>query len=302
MSKDIKEPEAALQAYSERRAAHMLALKQHLEAGRKTAAAALMFHTAGVEETATPREKYAYHDLTDALAHFAESHPEAKIVLIRHGQTEYTKLGKITGGGTNIPLNEAGIAETRAIAASPVGDAVRKLNENAVVYCSDLTRAQQTKDIFLGPDATVRTDHRVAERRLGSKIEGTADGPARKILNKVRHDEPDGEGSYVYAARVEKMMVTLLKEAADQGKDLLIFSHSNWIGTALAELMQTAGKAQGWNGKVPTGQPIVLQSNAEGVFSSVPLTVSDIKTGAAAHPDAQTDMASHRAPSQPRPA
>ncbi len=288
--------EQILPTKAHRRDTHTLALKQHLEAGRTKAAEAMMFHKAAEGETAQPQSKYVYEELKGALERYAASHPDAKIALIRHGQTSYTTAGKITGGGTDIPLNEDGVKETRAIAQSPVGDAVRHMADHALVFCSDLTRAQQTKNIFLGPEywgpeSKATIDHQVAERRLGHNIEGTADGPARKLLNKIYHDEPDAEGSFAYMQRTEKTLIKMLDEATAQGKDLIVFGHSNWIATAMAQLMQTEGKALGWNGKVPTGQPIMLQSDAKGVFTCTSLktpTAEATTQPAAGHPHGVT--------------
>jgi len=66
-----------------------------------------------------------------------------RIYIIRHGETEWNKLGKIQGGGYDIPLNENGRQQAWTTAMAfhdiPLG----------VIASSHLSRAKETADILL---------------------------------------------------------------------------------------------------------------------------------------------------------
>ena len=70
---------------------------------------------------------------------------ETRIVLVRHGQTEYNREGRWQGVGSDVPLNESGREE-----AERVGEALAAAFDGAVaaLYTSDLARARQTARII----------------------------------------------------------------------------------------------------------------------------------------------------------
>ncbi len=63
-----------------------------------------------------------------------------RLLLARHAETEWNRIGRWQGT-TDVPLNEAGLAQARGLAARLVGVGVR------VVVSSDLGRARQTAEI-----------------------------------------------------------------------------------------------------------------------------------------------------------
>ncbi len=84
------------------------------------------------------------------------------ILLVRHGETEWNSLRRIQGQ-LDIPLNEIGLRQARAIArrlgASPV----------AAVYTSNLLRASQTAEPIAAACGRVALpDRRLRERHFGS--------------------------------------------------------------------------------------------------------------------------------------
>jgi probable phosphoglycerate mutase len=85
-----------------------------------------------------------------------------RILLARHGQTAWNALGKLQGH-TDIPLDDTGRAQARALAATLVGAGVRS------VWTSDLSRARETADIVAGILALEppRTEPGLRERRFG---------------------------------------------------------------------------------------------------------------------------------------
>jgi probable phosphoglycerate mutase len=84
-----------------------------------------------------------------------------RLLLIRHGETEWNSLRRIQGR-LDIPLNEVGRGQARAVAkrlgATPV----------AAVYTSDLARSSQTAEpIAAACGVAARVDLRLRERHFG---------------------------------------------------------------------------------------------------------------------------------------
>jgi broad specificity phosphatase PhoE len=69
---------------------------------------------------------------------------ETRIVLVRHGQTDYNRERRWQGVGSDVPLNEAGRAEAARVAAAL---ARRFDGAVAALYTSDLARARETAAI-----------------------------------------------------------------------------------------------------------------------------------------------------------
>ncbi|WP_338551702.1 histidine phosphatase family protein [Paenibacillus sp. KS-LC4] len=91
--------------------------------------------------------------------------------LVRHGNTDWNKLGKIQGQ-TDIPLNERGVAQARALAGRLSED--QKLWD--AVISSDLLRARETARIVADKldIPLLAPDDRLRERFYGD-IEGTTE-------------------------------------------------------------------------------------------------------------------------------
>jgi probable phosphoglycerate mutase len=70
---------------------------------------------------------------------------QSRIVLVRHGQTDYNREGRWQGSGADVPLNDAGRAEAARVAAAL---AERFAGRVAAVYTSDLERARETAAIL----------------------------------------------------------------------------------------------------------------------------------------------------------
>jgi broad specificity phosphatase PhoE len=70
---------------------------------------------------------------------------KSRIVLVRHGQTEYNREGRWQGSGADVPLNDVGLAEAERVAAAL---AERFGGRVAAIYTSDLERARGTARIL----------------------------------------------------------------------------------------------------------------------------------------------------------
>ena len=89
----------------------------------------------------------------------------SRLILARHGETEYNRLGRLQGQ-TDIDLNEAGRAQARALARTVA--ALPDEQRPTALYASPLRRALETAQAVgeaLGLE--VSTDKRLLERGFG---------------------------------------------------------------------------------------------------------------------------------------
>jgi broad specificity phosphatase PhoE len=94
-----------------------------------------------------------------------------RIYLLRHGETEWNVLGKIQGGGHDIPLNDNGRKQALAAACAlddlPIG----------VVASSQLSRAAETADILRQRHQTAK---RTVDKGFGEMSFGEFEGMASR--------------------------------------------------------------------------------------------------------------------------
>ena len=84
-----------------------------------------------------------------------------RIIIIRHGETDYNK-NKIFQGWDDVPLNKQGLMQAKKVA--------NRLKEEAIdaFYSSDLSRALDTaKEIGKRISLQPTKDKRIRERNLG---------------------------------------------------------------------------------------------------------------------------------------
>jgi len=147
--------------------------------------------------------------------------------LVRHGETEWAKLGRHTGR-TDVPLTDLGRAQAEALAPALAGHAY------AIVMTSPLSRAAETARLAGFPDA--RTDPDLREWDYGA-LEG-------RLTTDIRDEFPDwsiwdgpwpnGETIDHIAGRCDRLVAQL--RAVDG--DALLFAHGHvlrvlaarWLG------------------------------------------------------------------------
>lgn len=156
------------------------------------------------------------------------STPALEVVLVRHGETEWTLSGQHTGR-TDIPLTEGGRREAEALRA------VLRGRSFALVLTSPLRRAAETCRLAgLGDGAVPRDELR--EWDYGA-YEGRKTIDIRKERpgwTLWRDGVPDGEAAAEVGARVDRV-ITELRAAAG---DVAVFSHGHllrvfaarWVG------------------------------------------------------------------------
>lgn len=83
-----------------------------------------------------------------------------RLILVRHGETEHNR-GQLTLGRADVPLNERGLAQARAVAASFA-------KPPHAVYSSPLARARETASLIAqGAGLEVRIDDGLIEMDVG---------------------------------------------------------------------------------------------------------------------------------------
>ena len=111
-----------------------------------------------------------------------------RIIMVRHGETEWNKAMRVQGGGSDIPLNDFGRSQAR--------NACRLLEkeELAAVYSSPLCRALETARIIASAhNLEVRTLPELVEINAGS-FEGIPTSQLGKRFSQIVAElDEDGE-------------------------------------------------------------------------------------------------------------
>ena len=82
----------------------------------------------------------------DFLQPFDKEKYQRRIILVRHGETDWNKRGLMQGGGFDIELNENGKLQARRVAQELINAVADR--QNVVLASSHLQRAAQTADIM----------------------------------------------------------------------------------------------------------------------------------------------------------
>jgi probable phosphoglycerate mutase len=151
-----------------------------------------------------------------------------EIVLVRHGETDWSRDGKHTGR-TDVPLNDAGRARAKALAPRLAG------REFELVLTSPLARAVETCRLA-GLDARAQArddllewDYGAYEGRTTPEIR--ADRPGWSLWS---DGVPDGETAADVGARADRVIA----ELDGLGGDAAVFAHGHvlrvlaarWVG------------------------------------------------------------------------
>lgn len=190
----------------------------------------------------------------------------AKLVIIRHGQSQWNLENKFTGW-VDVELAPKGIEEAKA--------AGKKLKEKGLTFdlafTSSLKRAQNTLDLALAEMNLVIpiTKNEALNERMYGDLEGLDKDETRKKYGEEQvkiwrrsYDiqPPNGESLKDTAARVipyfEKEIAPLLK----QGKNIIIAAHGNSL-RALIMKLENLTPAQILEVEIPTGAPKLYELN-----------------------------------------
>jgi probable phosphoglycerate mutase len=160
-----------------------------------------------------------------------------RLVLVRHGQTEWNKVGRVQGG-IDTALDETGHAQARAVA--PTLAAYRP----STLWCSDLSRAATTAS-YVGEACglTPVADPRLREWGFGER-EGltpaefeAADPQAHAAFRQGRYDEVPGAER---PEDVRERVVSALRDqldATDDGDVAVVVAHGAAIKLGVGGLL-----------------------------------------------------------------
>lgn len=172
-------------------------------------------------------------------------HPLMKrrvLFVARHGETDWNAIGRLQGH-TDIPLNDAGRAQARALAES------LRVERIGAVVTSDLSRAKETGAIVaeaLGV-AIAYVDHELRERAFGP-----FEGCTREELHD-RHAEawrawtergvapPGAETNDELASRIVAAFARAAERAATPDAPALVITHGAAMRYALARIAGELG-------------------------------------------------------------
>ncbi|MCQ9207675.1 MAG: histidine phosphatase family protein [Omnitrophica bacterium] len=163
-----------------------------------------------------------------------------KLILIRHGETEYTRQRRYCGHG-DIPLNIKGIEQAKRLRAK------LKNIKIDIIYSSDLKRALQTAKIAF-PKRIIYKRKGLRENDFG-QFSGLTFGEASKIYprvyrrwmcNPLEAKIPDGENLPNFAKRVEGCFKRIFDR--NPKRTVVLVSHGGAIRIMLLKL-----RHQGWD-------------------------------------------------------
>jgi probable phosphoglycerate mutase len=159
-----------------------------------------------------------------------EPPPERQVRLVRHGETEWARLGRHTGH-TDVPLTETGRRQARALGRQLEG------HRFVLVLSSPLTRALETArlagfaDVVEIDDDLREWDYGALEGRTTAEIR--EDHPGWTIWS---GPWPGGETATAVGARADRVIARCLDPGVEG--DVLLFAHGHllrvlaarWIG------------------------------------------------------------------------
>jgi 2,3-bisphosphoglycerate-dependent phosphoglycerate mutase len=192
----------------------------------------------------------------------------AKLVLVRHGQSQWNLENRFTGW-VDVPLSPKGIDEAH--------DAGRRLKGLAfqLAFTSKLQRAQETLKIILGElrqtQVPVVEDPALNERHYGDLQGQNKAEAARKFGAEQVHiwrrsydvAPPNGESLKDTAARTIPYFDAQILPAVKSGKNVIVAAHGNSLRSIIMDLDRLT-QEQVLILELPTGTPVIYDIDATG--------------------------------------
>lgn len=146
-----------------------------------------------------------------------------KIILVRHGETDWNKINKLQGGGSDIELNSTGISQAE-LTAHRLKD--EKID---VIYSSPMKRALKTAEIIAKEhDMKIIIDKDLHERYYGD-LEGTQHGKLSENMIKAFVNNEYEQRGIETVDKFHKRVSNFWKKAFEKhfGKTIVVVSHSS---------------------------------------------------------------------------
>ncbi len=193
-----------------------------------------------------------------------------KLVLIRHGQSQWNLENRFTGW-VDVPLTEAGEAEARK-GGDELRDAGLRFD---IAFTSVLQRAQKTLDIVLDAlgqtDIPIERDEALNERHYGDLQGLNKAETALKFGDEQVHiwrrsydvPPPNGESLKDTAARTLPYWRSQIVPELQAGKNVIVAAHGNSLRSIVMEIEQlTPDEILQVN--IATGVPLIYDVEADG--------------------------------------
>ncbi len=194
----------------------------------------------------------------------------AKLILLRHGQSQWNLENRFTGW-IDIPLTEAGVAE-----AKDAGEKIKAVGIHLdTAYTSVLSRAIDTLTHCLEAadqtDIPVTKDQALNERHYGDlqgldKAETAKQyGDAQVKIWRRSYDvnPPGGESLKDTAARTLPYFKANIIPELEAGKNVIISAHGNSL-RAIVMFLEDLSPAEVLELNIPNGVPIVYDTDGTG--------------------------------------
>lgn len=153
------------------------------------------------------------------------------LILVRHGETEWNKAGRIQGHSDS-PLTAEGIAQAEAMGARLCANAAEGKERIDAVIASDLTRAARTAHMIAAQiERDVYHDASLRERAFGiaeGKTYAEIDRDHPDMFSRIHETDPDfaapnGESRRQFHRRIVAAMSSIADEYC--GKTVLVVTH-----------------------------------------------------------------------------
>lgn len=191
----------------------------------------------------------------------------AKLIIVRHGQSEWNALNKFTGW-VDVDLAPKGIAE-----AKEAGEKLKSYKFD-MAFTSKLIRAKKTLDLIL--DVTGQTDLEIVENQaLNERMYGELQGKDKDEARKEFGEEqihiwrrsfdippPGGESLKGTADRVLPYYKEVIEPELKAGKSIIIAAHGNSL-RALIMYLEKLSPEEILKTEVPTGKPKLYEFDAD---------------------------------------
>ena len=193
-----------------------------------------------------------------------------KLILLRHGQSQWNLENRFTGW-KNVPLTEKGEAE-----AKKAGELIKKHNISIDrVFSSLLERANRTAEIVIKQAALnnllennkliMTCSEKLNERDYGDLVglnkQETADKFGKDQVHIWRRSydtpPPNGESLKDVVDRVSPYFNEYIKPLIDKGENVLIAAHGNSLRAMMIELGMYKSEEIS-NIELPTGSPLCI--------------------------------------------
>lgn len=205
-----------------------------------------------------------------------------KLILVRHGQTDYN-LQRRYQGTVDIPLNATGLAQAEALRPR-----MAKIRLDAA-YCSDLTRTRQTAATILKghPSELVAKPTPLIREIAGGLFEGltyeqmSAQFPEdlpKWEADRYHYRAPQGENLQDVEIRIREFLDIVQKEQPGEDRNVLIVAHGGVVSSLMCIFTQMSLNNL-WQWRVDTCSLTVADLYPKGPIISLFNDVSHLNTG-----------------------